>query len=216
MTKSSKESREHLSCFMDGELSRETGMFVMRRIGADAELQARWARYHLVRDCLRREGIEQAVEGLGQRVSDALDREPQVQAASASAPVRWLRPLASAALAATVAAVAIVVVQPDAATPTGAESGPATPAESFSPPNVSPVVPVTQPASYSSAQDADTAPLNSYVLRHNQLARSTGSQGFVSFVPIVATPDAEATETVDAEDPDAPLILLRQDTATQP
>lgn len=216
MTKSSKESREHLSCFMDGELSRETGMFVMRRIGADAELQARWARYHLVRDCLRREGIEHAVHGLGQRVSDALDREPEVQAAKTTAPVRWLRPLASAALAATVAAVAIVVVQPDASAPNGVESAPPTPAESFSPPNVSPVIPVTQPASYSSAQDADTAPLNSYVLRHNQLARSTGSQGFVSFVPIVATPDAETTETVEAEDTDAPLILLRQDTVTQP
>ena len=38
----------------------------------------------------------------------------------------------------------------------------------------------SQPASYSPR-------LNSYLLRHKQLARSTGQQGFVSFVPMITT-----------------------------
>ena len=58
------ESREHLSCLMDGEISRETGRFLVRRLGADEDLCATWARYHLVRDCLRHGGDRFAGEGL--------------------------------------------------------------------------------------------------------------------------------------------------------
>ena len=49
----SKETREHISCLMDGEVSREASRFLVRRLGSDIELSATWARYHLVRDCLR-------------------------------------------------------------------------------------------------------------------------------------------------------------------
>ena len=49
----SKETREHLSALVDGEISRETSRFLVRRLGADDELRATWTRYHLVRDCLR-------------------------------------------------------------------------------------------------------------------------------------------------------------------
>jgi len=40
--------------------------------------------------------------------------------------------------------------------------------------------------------------MNAYLLRHNQMARTAGRQGFVSFVPIVATTTSPSAE--DAED----------------
>ena len=57
--------REHISCLMDGEISRETGRFLVRRLGADEALCATWARYHLVRDCLRHQEGDQQQGGDG-------------------------------------------------------------------------------------------------------------------------------------------------------
>jgi len=61
----SKESREHLSSLMDGEISKETGRFLVRRLGSDAELRMTWTRYHLVRDCLRHHEGSLAGDDLG-------------------------------------------------------------------------------------------------------------------------------------------------------
>jgi hypothetical protein len=52
----------------------------------------------------------------------------------------------------------------------------------------------SQAASYSPAQQAASNRLNAYLLRHNQMARTAGRQGFVSFVPIVATPRTSIDE----------------------
>jgi len=55
--------------------------------------------------------------------------------------------------------------------------------------------PVSQPVSYTAGQQANTNRLNTYLLRHNQMARTAGRQGFVSFVPIVATPALSVEDT---------------------
>ena len=39
----SDKTREHISSLMDGEVSAETGRFLLRRLGSDAELGATWA-----------------------------------------------------------------------------------------------------------------------------------------------------------------------------
>jgi len=57
-----------------------------------------------------------------------------------------------------------------------------------------PLAPVSQAASYTPKPPADSNRLNAYLLRHNQMARTAGRQGFVSFVPIVATPVVAAAE----------------------
>ena len=64
----------------------------------------------------------------------------------------------------------------------------------FVSPNTLPLAPVSQPVSYT-----DSNRLNAYLLRHNQMARTAGRQGFVSFVPIVATPNASAREATEDE-----------------
>lgn len=103
-----KESFEHLSSLMDGELSRETGLFMTRRLSSDDELCAAWKRYHLIRDCLRQPGKGRATPDFGERVRSALENE----AADTSAPTSraWLKPLSGLAIAASVALVAITLV----------------------------------------------------------------------------------------------------------
>jgi hypothetical protein len=67
----------------------------------------------------------------------------------------------------------------------------------FVSPNTLPLAPVSQAASFSASQQTQNQRMNSYLLRHNQMARTAGRQGFVSFVPIVVTQasfDAEANQ----------------------
>ena len=103
---------------------------------------------------------------------------------------RWLKPVSGLAIAASVALVAIVVTapQPGQVPAEGDAALLPTVAQPFVSPNTLARSPVSQAASFGSAQQANSNRLNAYLLRHNQMARTAGRQGFVSFVPIVATP----------------------------
>ena len=199
----SKESLEHLSSLMDGEISRESGMFLTRRLASDEVLCSTWERYHLIRDCIRQPGSKQAVTGLSERLNAALEAE-QAPSAPAWRSNRWLKPVSGLAIAASVALVAIVVTAPQPGTLPGAAgdtalSEPAN--QPFVSPNTLPLAPRSQPASYAPSEKLKTDRLNAYLLRHNQMARTAGRQGFVSFVPIVATQaSAQAGENHVEED----------------
>ena len=196
----SKESLEHLSSLMDGELSRETGLFMTRRLSSDEALCDTWERYHLIRDCIRQPGSKQVVTGLRAKISASLDVVDS-PVKSSWQNQRWLKPVSGLAIAASVALMAIVVTAPQPAEVPGT-SDPVISAAANQPfvsPNTLPLVPASQAVSYNSNR------LNAYLLRHNQMARTAGRQGFVSFVPIVATPTTTIAETpiedgVSAED----------------
>jgi len=206
----SKESREHLSCFMDGEISRETGRFLVRRLGADSELREIWARYHLVRDCLRHQkgglvGYNLNIDLCG-RVQQALAGEaPQAVPGRFSASLLkggWLKPIAGMAVAASVAFMAIITVgsgqSPVNTAP--AELAGSQQAESFvSPKNVLSSSPRSQQVSLLGGAGNTNHKMNSYLLRHYQVTGATGGKGFVTFVPIVVTQaSAQREEQVDS------------------
>jgi sigma-E factor negative regulatory protein RseA len=183
-----KETLEHISSLMDGELSRETSLFLTRRLSTDEELIGTWERYHLIRDCIRQPGSGTPVVNLSQRMRDALSEESAVPQ-SVWESKRWLKPVSGLAIAATVAMMAIVAVDPgtlpqDPNATAGSELQP------FSSPNVLPTSPNSQAASFTPENNSD-ARLNSYLVRHNQLVGSVSSQGFLSFVPIVSSPGEE-------------------------
>jgi sigma-E factor negative regulatory protein RseA len=199
----SKESRENLSCLMDGEISRETGRFLVRRLGADRELRETWARYHLVRDCLRPQEVDLTGFGLSQRVRRVLAEEtPQSAPGSIvsnwSIP-EWLKPVAGMAIAASVALMAIVIVGPGQITADRQEGEFAgnQRAESFVSPNdVLSSNPPSQQVSAMGGSGYSNQKMNSYLLRHYQATGSTGGKGFVTFVPIVVT---QAATLADAQ-----------------
>ena len=195
----SKESLEHLSSLMDGEISREAGLFLTRRLFSDDGMCETWERYHLIRDCIRQPGSKQVVTGLSARLSASLDAE-EVPRVSVWRNNRWLKPASGLAIAASVALMAIVVTAPQPGQVPGegnATLGPPA-AQPFVSPNTLARSPVSQAASFAPPQQANSNRLNAYLLRHNQMARTAGRQGFVSFVPIVATPRNAVAE--DSED----------------
>jgi sigma-E factor negative regulatory protein RseA len=211
----SNESQEHLSCFMDGEISKETARFLVRRLGADSELRDTWARYHLVRDCLRHQEGDLTGDSLGVnlcgRVQQALANEtpqtaPTAVAASwskAGWSKGWLKPVAGMAVAASVALMAIITVGPGQS-PVGAPTGElaASPqaAPFVSPNNVLTRSPRAQPVSVMGGTGDSNRKMNSYLLRHYQVTGSTGGKGFVTFVPIVVTQaDAQADPEIDPQ-----------------
>ena len=207
-----KETLEHISSLMDGELSRETGLFLTRRLSADEELVGTWERYHLIRDCIRQPGIRMPMVNLSQRMRIALsedtagqDTAGQEAAGQASQPLTsrsWFKPVAGFAIAATVALMAIVAIEPGQVQQ-GSDIASTPAVQPFSSPNVLPTSPNSQAASYSPQSQQRNARLNSYLVRHNQLVGSVSSQGFLSFVPIIsnATPEELAAEdpAVEAE-----------------
>lgn len=188
-----KDSLEHISSLMDGELSHETSLFVARRMGSDQQLGETWARYHLMRECLRRPGGKWALTRLSLDL-DGIDAEYRDAAASLGALPGWLRPVSGLAIAASVAFVTLLLAFPGAFGPAPEGSPQAQP---FTSPNPLTAVPVTQPASFSGAPGNSSQRLNTYLLRHNQVAGAAGRQGFVSFVPIVT---AAPVQVVDPEE----------------
>jgi len=192
------ESTEYLSSLMDGEVNQETGRFLVRRLGADGELRQTWARYHLIRDCLRHQDGKFAQHELSSRVRQALSVEPEVSVRSSVIRSRWMKPFAGAAIAASVAMVAILMVSgevPSPATPPSLDGEQPAVAESFVSPNPSRLVPVSQPVNLSGGLRQDNRKFNTYLLRHYQVTEQTGGgRGFVSYIPIVVTQPASRDE----------------------
>ena len=107
----SKDSLEQLSEFIDGQAERETGMFFAKRLSADSELQAVWARYHLIRECVRHRGAHSQAIHLQSRVASAIASEPKPGIEPLNVQPAWLRPVAGLAITAVVAVTAVIAVQ---------------------------------------------------------------------------------------------------------
>ncbi|MDE2307321.1 MAG: sigma-E factor negative regulatory protein [Xanthomonadaceae bacterium] len=102
--------RENLSAGIDGELPKEELRFLVRRLGHDASLQQAWARYHIARDGLRRQLPSFASPEFASRVMLAIEQESMP--ATTGRRSHWLRWSAGGAIAASVAAVALMITQP--------------------------------------------------------------------------------------------------------
>lgn len=185
--------QENLSSFMDGEVDKSAGSFLVRRLANDDSLRATWVRYHMIRDCLRQQDAQLVHADLCSRVRQAIDLEDEQQPA-APRHMAWLKPMAGAAIAASVALVAVWTVGP------GQQSGPgvtpgaeglapavAAQAEPFVSPNIGGIVPDSQPVNLSGDEARNDDKAKAYLLRHYQLTGEGGGQGFVALVPIVVT-----------------------------
>lgn len=218
-------SGELLSTFMDGEMDAPAAAFFARRLSREAELQATWSRWHMVRGYLRDGEADLAsADGLdlAARVRAALEAEeaPQRQIQDAATPSnswmqRFSRPLASAAIAATVAMTAIVGVNyyqgRDAAVDMIIASNPSTgPGEIPGPvrPGAAsvvdlPLVPVglnDGPSPQQSQDPLARARLEAYLLRHYWHTSANGRPVFVANVPAMGEQTAQNAQAQQDED----------------
>jgi negative regulator of sigma E activity len=115
--------REQLSALLDGELPRDELGLLVRRLERDAGLRRSFGTYALIGETLRAPGGQIASQSFAARVNAAIDAGPQAtQAVSAergTRPVRvadsvsfWKRPMVRTALAASAAAVAVMLFRP--------------------------------------------------------------------------------------------------------
>jgi sigma-E factor negative regulatory protein RseA len=206
-----KDSKEHLSQLVDGEIGGDTGRFVLRQLEASSELRGAWTRYHLIRDCMRYQDRGFANDELSDRVRKAIDNTSASagsEAASVQPNRRWLRPVTGFAVAAAVALMAVITVAPNltGTTEFGTDQASATEAQPFASPNILSRGPESRQVNLNGDPQPGTQKMNSYLLRHYQVAGSSAGNGFVSFVPIVtsssATPNVAEPEDQTQEQPE--------------
>ena len=191
----SNDTREHLSSLMDGEISRDASRFLVRRLGSDKDLCATWARYHVVRDCLRDPDGGYARDDLCSRVRDAIERE-DAPAPSRRIGQRWFKPIAGAAIAASVALVAVMAVNPEQApilpvTTDGVAASDA--AEPF-------VSPQGRSSSRVATRAASARSLDRYLLRHYQATGTGNARTFSGFVPVLVAQPVVGPAVTPVED----------------
>ncbi len=108
----SSEMNGKVSTFFDGELDHDESLELIRQLDSDQDLRAQWRRYNLYSSAMRDELSAAISSGFSDRVLKALADEP-VQLAPSSMPSkrRLNGPLAGFAVAASLVAIAIFVVQ---------------------------------------------------------------------------------------------------------
>lgn len=116
--------RQQLSALVDGELSAEESRFLLRRLAHDEELAGCQERWQLCGDVLRCAASAPAPLDFAAKVRAAVAEEPAPAAAPAARPAARWRWGGGAALAASVAAIALFVSRerlPEVAAPAPAE-----------------------------------------------------------------------------------------------
>lgn len=180
---------EQLSSWMDGELPEEEVPLLLKRLEEDRELRLRLQRYQLVRDALKG-GLPDMIDyGMADQVDAEIRNEAIAFEEGSAVPEergnRWSRPLAGAAIAASVAAIAVIGVQ-IASTPTGSSlTGVPQQAVIQVPTSTQPV----QRASFGNGwevSDPEVARrLNDLLIIHNEHAATTSMQSVPPHVRIV-------------------------------
>jgi sigma-E factor negative regulatory protein RseA len=177
----SEQIREQVSAFLDGELPSSETELLLKRLTRDAELRESFGCYALIGESLRGSSRVPLTRGFAGRVNRAIDGEPAsatLAAMHVSRP-RWWRPIAGAAVAASVAAVAVLALQQRADQPTMRAALPATarnltavPKEpiSYTVPAALPDAPAVMPA----------ARLTNYVFAHSQYSSVLGERNVLS------------------------------------
>lgn len=161
--------REQMSALLDGELPQDEVGLLVRRMARDAELKRAFGNYVLAGEALRAPGGVVASQGFAARVSAAIDAGGVSGTVATPVParalVRWRRPLAATAVAASAALAAVLLVRPD-----GGDD------QLFAERSGAPATPpvVTLPVGGSSPTPAQNQRLAGYLVTHGQYATPIG------------------------------------------
>jgi sigma-E factor negative regulatory protein RseA len=103
--------QDRLSATIDSELSDLEMLSISHKLSKDKDLRETMVRYQMISDSMRGEGINLSALNLVSSVSQRLEMEPTVLAPVKSRTQlhKWVQPAAGAALAASVAAVGIML-----------------------------------------------------------------------------------------------------------
>jgi negative regulator of sigma E activity len=178
----SEQIREQVSAFLDGELPNSETELLLKRLTRDAELRESFGRYALIGEALRGTDRSPLSRRFSAGVNAAIDggSAPAVALADHDRAPRWWRPVAGAAVAAGVAAVAVVALQQRAVSPSVRAVVPIT-ARNLAGPReaLSYTVPAAAPAEKATAM-LPAARLTSYVFAHSRYSSVLGQSNVLS------------------------------------
>ena len=188
--------KEQLSAFLDGELHEAELDLLLKRVHRDAVLQGSLDRYSLAGEALRGRTFPVPSAGFAARISQAIAAEAaDAKPVVAPTPItrvapRWLRPAGGAAIAAGVAVLAVMAVQPQAPETAAVPMANVDQASSdkYIVPNTAPTTTQLVPATY----------LAKYVMAHSEYAMPLGRRTVLSSV---LSDDESDTEPVDISTP---------------
>jgi negative regulator of sigma E activity len=167
--------REQMSALLDGELPPDEVGLLVRRLERDAGLRKAFGNYVLAGESLRAPGAIMASPGFAARVAAAIDDGvvpvAVPQAVHGREPLRWRRPLAATALAASAALAAVLLVRP------GADQGARLAANGS---DAAMATVASLPAGGSSPTPAQNQRLASYLVAHGQYASPLGRRNLWS------------------------------------
>jgi len=193
--------RMQISAFVDGELPDNEADLLLRRMGQDAELRQKVAEYLAIGRALRGESFIPGVDRIHERVSAEIDHKPfeEDSEEGGTPPRNAIRPIVGAAVAATVALLAIFGLQQTIGVDGAETTSQGTIAEDDS--------------GYTVPQPIDDQ-LRQYYLSHGAIATENGANSISSrFVTIRMS--EEALDVADIEDETMPADETDQ-APTQP
>jgi sigma-E factor negative regulatory protein RseA len=185
----SDQIREQVSAFLDGELPSAESELLLKRLMRDADLRASFGRYASIGETLRGASRAPLSRGFATRVNRAIDGEPASAIPPGMRPAhgRWWRPVAGAAVAAGVAAVAVVALQQRAVAP-GVHPAPLLVVQSAMPAQAKEPLSYIVPAASTGAATAMPAMrLAGYVFAHSNYVSGLGQGNVMS--GLLADPD---------------------------
>lgn len=196
----SDQLRESLSALMDDETNELELQRVLSQIGSDEELRQTWSRYQAVRTVLAGQDAAFIQLDVSRQVSAAIAGEGSSGQRTASFKQRLLRPVASFAVAASVAATVVLGGQQLAQI---GSTEPFSGANSFAAGGVSPVgmvnsigatpvrasygtrsIPVLQPATRTAYTELARQRMEMYVQEHAEHAALNSPHGLIPFARV--------------------------------
>jgi sigma-E factor negative regulatory protein RseA len=182
--------KEQLSAFLDGELREAELDLLLKQVQRDRQLQDSVGRYALAGEALRARTFPVPSTGFAAKISqaiaaEAVDTNP-APAINARVAPRWLRPAGGAAIAAGVAVLAVMALQPQSpeTVPAAVANNP-TPPDKYIVPSTATTANQLVPATY----------LAKYVMAHSEYALPLGRRTVLSSV--LSDDESEPEETVD-------------------
>ncbi len=172
---------EDVSAMIDDELGQDSQHLIDDLLKTPS-LQQRWRNYHLIRDSLQQQLPEKLDTTLAAQIAAKIEAEPHILAPVKKVQRAYLKPLAGLAIAASVAALAIVVIQPAQE----GNVGQGVQLASFTPVEKSLSTQAVQDDAQIRQVRADTrARLNSYLVNYNEYQTNSGIQGMLPYARTV-------------------------------
>jgi sigma-E factor negative regulatory protein RseA len=184
---------ELVSGLVDGELDEHSTDEVISYLEQDAQARGHWMRYHVISDVIKGHGSARVDSGFADRVSAALADEPVVLAPRRKKAIpAFIKQASGFAVAATVAVVAVLAVQPQ----NGLDKDAQQLADAEPTANSEWVRVVNTGVNWNVEQPSVESKLNAYLVNHN--GYSSGVRGILPYAPIVSYDSSTQMKYEDA------------------